>query len=268
LTEPDLARGGDSPASDTNPYAAPTQAPQAELPPEPSPRDRATALFEVLLCSSLPTQVLLGAVLYVIGITPTAADGSLRLPFVLALSLADTVLVIALMVLFLHRHGESAREVWIGARPIGREVLRGIGYIPLILLMVTVLINGIRLFFPSLHNVTNNPLQPLASGSLLQAAVFASITIVAGGVREELQRAFLLRRFEQYLGGGDVGVIVLSIGFGLLHSSQGWDAAIATGAIGMFWALVYQARRSAIAPIVSHAGFNSVEVLQMALMGR
>jgi membrane protease YdiL (CAAX protease family) len=91
------------------------------------------------------------------------------------------------------------------------------------------------------------------------------VAIVAGGVREELQRAFLLQRFERHLGGAAVGVIVLSTAFGLGHYIQGWDAAIATGALGAFWAIVYLRRRSTIAPMVSHAGFNALEVLRVAL---
>jgi membrane protease YdiL (CAAX protease family) len=78
---------------------------------------------------------------------------------------------------------------------------------------------------------------------------------------------FLLRRFEQYLGGPAIGVLVLSIAFGLGHYTQGWDAVIATGLLGAFWAVVYLRRRSSIAPIVSHAGFNSLEVLNVALRG-
>ena len=93
------------------------------------------------------------------------------------------------------------------------------------------------------------------------------IAIVAGGVREELQRAFLLQRFEQHLGGATVGVVVLSTAFGLGHLLQGWDAVIATGVLGAFWAVVYLRRRSSVAPMVSHAGFNSLEVLRVAIGG-
>ena len=48
---------------------------------------------------------------------------------------------------------------------------------------------------------------------------------------------------------------------------QGWDAVITTGVLGAFWAVVYLRRRSSVAPIVSHAGFNSLEVLRVALTG-
>ena len=58
------------------------------------------------------------------------------------------------------------------------------------------------------------------------------VVVVAGGVREEIQRAFLLRRFEVWLGGSTVGIIVTSVAFGAGHVLQGYDAAIVTGLLG------------------------------------
>ena len=60
---------------------------------------------------------------------------------------------------------------------------------------------------------------------------------------------------------------MLSIAFGIGHWVQGWDAAITTGTLGAVWAMLYLWRRSSIAPIVSHAGFNSIEVLRIAILG-
>jgi membrane protease YdiL (CAAX protease family) len=61
--------------------------------------------------------------------------------------------------------------------------------------------------------------------------------------------------------------MVRSTAFGLGHALQGWDAAIATGALGAFWAILYLQRRSSVAPMVSHAGFNSIEVIRVAMGG-
>jgi membrane protease YdiL (CAAX protease family) len=143
-------------------------------------------------------------------------------------------------------------------------VLYGVLLIPVVFVMVVVLLNVLRLSAPWLHNVPENPLEQLAE-TPGGAAVFALVAIVAGGVREELQRAFLLRRFERHLGGATVGVIVLSAAFGLGHIVQGWDAVITTGALGAFWAIVYLRRRSVLAPMVSHSGFNTLEILRVAL---
>jgi membrane protease YdiL (CAAX protease family) len=228
---------------------------------------RALAISEVFLCSSVPTQLLIQAVMVAFGWSPTTPDDQFSLSFVVTMSLADTVLLIALMVVLTRAHGESVRELWVGRRPMFREVVLGLALVPSIFLMVVVLLNGLRLLAPSLHNVETNPMEQLASGGALNAAAFGLVAIFAGGVREELQRAFLLRRFELHLGGARVGVIVLSVAFGLGHALQGWDAAITTGALGAVWALIYLRRRSSVAPLVSHAGFNSLEVLRIAIVG-
>ena len=229
-------------------------------------RERLVAIAEILACSSVPTQVLLGYLLPLTGLSALDAAGQFSLAFVFALSLTDTFVLIVLMALLTHMHGESVREVWIGPRPVGREVLLGVLLVPPIFFAVALLLNLLRLVAPWLHNVPQNPLEQLA-GTPGEAAMFALVAIFAGGVREELQRAFLLRRFEQHLGGPWVGVVVLSVAFGLGHIVQGWDAAITTGTLGAFWAIVYLRRRCAVAPIVSHAGFNTAEIIRVVLVG-
>jgi membrane protease YdiL (CAAX protease family) len=227
---------------------------------------RAIAVSEILLCSSVPTQVVIGVFLRLMGLAPVEADGSLSLIFVLILSVVDTCLLIALMVMLTRAHGESVAALWLGERSPGREALFGAMLIPLVFLMVVVLLNLLRLVAPWLHNVPTNPLEELAA-TPGQATVFAVVAILAGGVREELQRAFLLQRFTRHLGGSTVGVIVLSVAFGIGHIVQGWDAVVATGLLGAFWAVLYLRRRSSVAPLVSHSGFNALEVLRVAIVG-
>jgi membrane protease YdiL (CAAX protease family) len=221
---------------------------------------------EIVLCSSIPTQILIGGLLRAFGLPVLDAEGQLSLPFVLVLSIADTGVLIALMVVITRQHGQRVRDLWLGSRPILPEALHGLLLVPLVFIGVVVLLNAMRILAPWLHNVPVNPLEQLAT-TPGQAAIFAIVAIVAGGIREELQRAFLLQRFEQHLGGATLGVVILSIGFGLGHIVQGWDAVITTGALGAFWALLYLRRRSVIAPVVSHAGFNSLEVLRVAVLG-
>jgi len=229
-------------------------------------QQRLLALLEVLLCSSLPTQVLIANILGTIGIAPRIGD-QLSLTFVFALSLTDTAVLIALMVALSRAHGDSPWLLWRGRPPLAGEILVGLMLVPVAVFIVAFLIGIIRTFVPGLHNVVENPLEALATGGAGGAAMFAVVAIVAGGIREELQRAFLLRRFERHLGGETVGVIVLSTAFGLGHALQGWDAAIATGTLGAFWAILYLRRRSSVAPIISHAGFNSIEVFRVAMGG-
>jgi membrane protease YdiL (CAAX protease family) len=233
--------------------------------PAPVSQRRAIALLEVALCSSLPTQIVIGQVLAAAGLNPRTDSGLLSPPFAFALLLLDSVALIAMMVALTRAHRESLRGLWLGTRPVLREIGFGLTLVPLVFLIVGLLMTALLRLLPGLHNVTENPIEQLAAGGAHQAAMLGLIAVLAGGVREELQRAFLLRRFEQHLGGPIVGVIVLSVAFGLGHYPQGWDAVVATGVLGAIWAIIYLWRRSSVAPIVSHAGFNSLEVLRVAL---
>jgi membrane protease YdiL (CAAX protease family) len=223
------------------------------------------ALAEVGLCSGIPTQLAIAATLHAAGFSLMTPNG-LSLPFVVALSLMDTVVLVALMVGLTLGRGESPRELWLGTRPVRREVALGVLLVPVVFLLVVVLLTVLRMTAPWLHNVPVNPLEQLAT-TPGGAAVFALVAILAGGVREELQRAFIFRRFERHLGGSGAGVIVMSVGFGLGHVMQGWDAVIGTAVLGCLWVLLYVRRRSVLAPMVSHAGFNAIEVLRVAVWG-
>jgi membrane protease YdiL (CAAX protease family) len=77
----------------------------------------------------------------------------------------------------------------------------------------------------------------------------------------------VLRRFEQYLGGGAVGLLVFSAIFGLGHLEQGYDVALATGMLGAFWGSVFLRRRSILGPMVGHAGFNLAQVVKFMTVG-
>ena len=218
--------------------------------------------IEILLCSGYPTQIAIGVGLQAAGVSPVRADGVLSARFVFALTLADTVILLSLIFLFLLRRGESPRRVLIGDRPIVREGAAGVLSLPVafaIVLLVSVLV---RQFAPSLHNVPENPLRAFL-GTQSGFLMFLFVVIVAGGVREELQRAFLLHRFRGDLGQPWMGVFITSLAFGMGHTLQGLDAAIVTGALGALWGVMYLARGSAVASMVSHSLFNSTELLRV-----
>jgi len=219
------------------------------------------AWLEIVLCSGYPTQLMLGAALQDAGIAPLTADGALSATFVFALSLGDTVALVAMMWWLLIRNGEQPREVFLGRRRVSGEAVVGLLSVPFVVAMVLVLSLALRAFLPSLRNVPDNPLEGLL-GTQAGLLTFLLVVIVAGGLREELQRAFLLHRFRTDLGRAGAGLFITSIAFGLGHTLQGWDAAILTGALGFTWGAIYLTRGSAVASIVSHSLFNTGELLR------
>ena len=238
----------------------PAAQPQADA-DTAQPPTRGVALAEVALCCGLPTQLTVAAALSIFGITAAGAAGApLSLTYVVALSLGDTLLLTALIAYLLRRHGESPATTFLGGRPALPEVRLGLALIPLIVLSAAAALVALHAVWPALRNVPENPLEALLR-SPVDALLLLVVAVVAGGLREELQRAFILRRFEQRLGGGWLGLVLFSAAFGIGHYIQGWDAAVVTGALGALWGALYLLRRSVVAAVVSHAGFNAVEIL-------
>jgi membrane protease YdiL (CAAX protease family) len=242
---------------------SPSRTPSPE-PPAP-PRDnfiaqRVVAAIEVLICSDFLTQFAIAGTLTALGYKPTL-QGRLNIGYVVALSLGDALLLILLILLMLYAHGERPRDVLLGNKAIAPEIAVGVPLILAALVIGLGALLGLQHFFPSLRTVPENPLQDLVR-SPRDAWLFALVLLAAGGVREEIQRAFLLHRVDVWLGGPIVGLVVTSVGFGAGHLLQGADAAITTGLLGAFWGYVYILRRSCVAPMVSHAGFDLLQVVQ------
>jgi membrane protease YdiL (CAAX protease family) len=233
----------------------------------PQPVDRLRALFEVLICSDYPTQTLVRSGLVLAGFHAEDAGGGLDLTFVAALSFIDTALLVGLIVFLLRAHGEKPSAVLFGDRGFWREAAAGLPLALVSLGVAIAVLTAIQFLAPSLHTVEHNPLQDLLQ-SPADAGVFAVVVVIAGGVREEIQRAFLLQRFERWLGGAATGIVVVSAAFGSGHLLQGADAAITTAILGAIWGIVYLRRRSVVAPMVGHSGFNLLQLAQFLVVGR
>lgn len=199
------------------------------------------------------------------GMTPRGPAGELSLSFVSVLSVVDAVLVVSLVLLFLRANRERARDLLLGARRPLREAALGFLLVPVSFFIAVSVIILLNLAAPWLHNVQRNPFEAMLR-TITQQVVLAFVVTLAGGLREEIQRAFVLHRFEQSLGGAVFGLILWSLAFGVGHLEQGRDVALATGALGAFWGIVYLRRRSVIAPAVAHAGFNLSEILRHAVL--
>jgi membrane protease YdiL (CAAX protease family) len=227
---------------------------------------RTHAIVEIVLCSGVPSQFALTFLLARAGFSPMDG-GHLSFGYITTFLMLDAIMMIGMIVWFLHRHGERPRDVFLGSRPTLHEVWLGIPMIVVVFVLALVVLSAAKRILPSLHNVPENPLQQLMA-TRGQAMVFAIVATIAGGLREEIQRAFIIHRFNEHLGGEYVGLILYSLVFGLGHLLQGWDAVIATAILGLFWGYVYVTRRSIVAPVVSHSGFNAAEIFQYFILAK
>jgi membrane protease YdiL (CAAX protease family) len=96
------------------------------------------------------------------------------------------------------------------------------------------------------------------------------IGIFGGGIVEELQRIFIVTRFEKWLGrpGLILGIVLSSAMFGFGHLYQGLGSAIATAVSGVVFSLVYLRRRSAVEPVTAHAFSDVLAMLGATLLSR
>jgi membrane protease YdiL (CAAX protease family) len=227
------------------------------------------AALQALMVSGIPTQIILTVILWFgLGIIPWGPDGpqqgGLSLEFIATMMLLDTALTALLIRVFLEMSGEDSRIVFLGRRPVFGEIFRGIALIPVMFVGVTVVVLLLRTLAPWLHSVQQSPLLNFMK-TPFEAAIFLVVAVLGGGIKEELQRAFVLHRFDEYLGGARLGIVVFSLLFGVLHFDQGWDVALAIGLLGLLWGVLYIKRRSAVMSLVSHAGFNAAQVFQVML---
>jgi membrane protease YdiL (CAAX protease family) len=232
--------------------------------PRPAPPGKIGALLQILVCCGLPTQVVVAGTLRLAGVDP----GELTRPapaFIAALALGDAVLLLALIPLFLVAGGERPRDALLGARRSVGEVALGLLLLPIVFMGLLAVIATLSVVVPALHTVPINPFEVFFD-TRLHAALFALVVIVAGGVREEVQRGFILHRFGQRLGGVWAGLAVWSLAFGAGHYTQGYDVAIGMTLAGAFWGWLYVRRRSVVAPMINHAAFDLTQVVKLVLM--
>jgi hypothetical protein len=140
---------------------------------------------EIILASGFPTQITIGLALRAGGLSPMLPDGSLSAPFTFALTLIDTVILLSLIIWLIVRRGDSARQVFFGDRPLGRDAALGFISVPFVIALVVVLTVAIRALLPQLVNVPKNPLEAFL-GTQTGLLTFLVVVIVGGGIREEL----------------------------------------------------------------------------------
>lgn len=247
-----------------DPALEPHPIPVADPPPI-AVSERIGALIEVIVCSGFPTQIFLIVILTAVGMRLPTPTGQWSPVFITTLSLLDTGLVVGLILLFLRAHRERARDVLLGSRRVSTEAILGVLLLPLVLLLALLLLGVLFQVAPQLHNIPRNPFEDMLQ-TRRDALMFGFVAMIAGGVREEMQRGFILHRFDQYLGGGGLGVVIYSVLFGLGHWEQGWDAVVTVGTLGAIWGTVYLIRGSIIAPMVSHAGFNLANLVKFFVL--
>ncbi|GAB4250907.1 MAG: hypothetical protein Kow00109_26700 [Acidobacteriota bacterium] len=145
------------------------------------------------------------------------------------------------------------------------EILIGLAVTPFLFLLVAGVSAVFQAFFPHWVTLENPLLRLVRTPSDVLLLVLTSVYV--GGFKEEIQRAFVLERFRENLGGAGLGLVLWSAFFGYGHALQGVDNAVATGLLGLVFGALYLWRGSLCAPITAHAAFNTLTTLFYWFLG-
>ena len=215
------------------------------------------ALFEVLL--------LAGVVSSLLAMLPFAFSASPREHLLdnagdaIAYLLLEAAITLLLMFLVMRAHGETLTWLGLSWTRWGVNVLAGLEIVPVLFLLNLVVSLIFQTFFPK-YFMESNPLAELVR-SPQDLLLFTIAALIAGGFKEELQRAFILRRFQAYLGGAGLGLMLWSIVFGLGHYLQGVQGVVAATLFGLIFGAVYLIRGNLIIPMAAHGAYDTLALV-------
>jgi membrane protease YdiL (CAAX protease family) len=231
------------------------------LAPEPSENpwlDRFQAIIEVLLLSGLVSGFFAALPFSIRAMgNPGMILGSARV--VVATILLEAGICFVLLWLLLRLHRETLKDLSFHLDHWSSDVALGVTLVPVLFLANFFVTAGFRFFLPRYY-VDRNPLTEIIR-TPAELALFIGAVLVAGGIKEEVQRAFILTRFRQHLGGSTLGLLLWSVVFGAQHYVQGLQGIVAATLFGLLFGAVYLIRRSLLAPIVTHAVYDTAALL-------
>ncbi len=220
--------------------------------------ERFLALFEVLLLSGLLSSSLAAlplAAFHKKGAELLTNDVKTLSSFLLL----ETAITIFLLVMVLKVHRETICSLGLQWDRWKQNLLIGLALVPFLFLINDFVAIAFQIYLPKYYT-EKNPLTEIIH-TPQQLALFVFSALIAGGIKEELQRAFIINRFGRYLGGAAVGLVLWSFAFGAGHYVQGVQGVAIATIYGLIFGITYLASGSLIAPIVAHGAYDAVALL-------
>jgi membrane protease YdiL (CAAX protease family) len=173
--------------------------------------------------------------------------------------LLEATLTIIFLSMVMSAHREGPKKIGLRWEAWKSNAWLGLGLVPVLFLCNGLIGYVFQTYFPQ-HFSSRNPLLEIihTRGEL---AFFVVSAIFAGGIKEELQRAFILTRFGEWFGGAWLGLLLWSIAFGAAHYVQGLQGIVTAGLFGFLFGIVYLLRGSLIGPMVAHGLYDTLALL-------
>ncbi len=221
-------------------------------------KNRLLALAEVVLLSGLissflaflPLSAVLGKRTEILNVDPRLLSAFLLL---------EAGITLILVVIILRAHRETVGSLGLQWDRWKTSFLLGLALVPFLFLVNGIVQMTFRIYFPGYY-LERNPLTEIIR-TPQQLGLFILSALIAGGVKEELQRAFILNRFSRYLGGAGLGLVLWSVAFGAGHYLQGAQGIAIATIFGFIFGGTYLLSGSLIAPIVAHGTYDALALL-------
>jgi membrane protease YdiL (CAAX protease family) len=220
--------------------------------------DRLQAAFEILLLSGLISGFLAALVLPLFHIRNTELlVKDIRILSIYLLIESGAALLILAAVLKLHR--ETFHSLGFRGEHWKRNFLMGLAIIPFLFLINAIVAIVFKVYLPEYYMEKNPLVENLHTPQ--QLALFIFSALIAGGIKEEIQRAFIINRFRSYLGGAGTGLLIWSLAFGAGHYVQGAQGIVIASLYGFLFGGIYLLSGSLIAPIAAHGAYDALAIL-------
>jgi len=220
--------------------------------------DRLQAFFEILLVSGLISSFLAALIFSAFHgkrVDLLAMDATIVSVFILM----EAGITFLLLVVILKAHRETICSLGLLWNRWKSYLLWGLGLVPFFFVINAIVAIAFQTYLPQYY-IEQNPLTEMIQ-TPQQLALFIFAALVAGGIKEELQRAFILNRFRCYLGGAWLGLVLWSLAFGAAHYVQGVQGITIATLYGFIFGLLYLLTGSLIAPIVAHGAYDTLALL-------
>jgi uncharacterized protein len=220
--------------------------------------DRFQAAFEILLLSGLVSGFLAALLLPLFHVRNT----ELLLKDIRVLSiylLVESGIALLILGAMLKLHHEAVHSLGFRGEHWKRNFAIGLVLVPFLFLINGLVAILFKVYLPQYY-MEKNPLV-VNLHTPQQLALFIFSALIAGGIKEEIQRAFILNRFRSYLGGATTGLLIWSLAFGAGHYVQGAQGIVIASLYGFLFGGIYLLSGSLIAPIAAHGAYDALAIL-------
>jgi membrane protease YdiL (CAAX protease family) len=220
--------------------------------------DRLQAIVEIFLLSGLVSTFLVSLALpffHIRSMEPLLQDVRLLSLYLLAESAISLLLLAGLLKL----HRESITSIGFRWEQWKRNLLIGLALVPFLFVINGLIAIFFKLYLPRYYLEENPLIKNVHTPQQLVLFIFSAI--VAGGFKEEMQRAFILNKFKKYLGGAGAGLLIWSLAFGAGHYVQGAQGVVIASLYGFVFGIMYLLSGSLVAPIAAHGAYDTLAIL-------